>query len=153
MRLERILVPVDGSELAERVFPYVHELAGRLGAAVILLRAVAPEEQIQVGTDPVADPTPLVESERHGAEGYLTDLANRLRALGLTVEEHCAEGPPAQAIVERALELSADVIVMSTHARHGLGRLLLGSVADEVLRHAPCPVFLIRASEEGLRAA
>jgi nucleotide-binding universal stress UspA family protein len=145
----RILVPLDGSELAEQVLPHVETLADKFGSTVMLLRATTG----MLGADvvagepvPISDPT-LVERERLEAASYLAALAERLRRSVLAVEHEWAEGSAAEVILERARHGDVDLIAMATHGRGGLERLVLGSVADAVLRHAPCPVLLVRARE------
>ncbi len=156
---ERILVALDGSELAERVLPYVEELASRLGSAVTLLRAITPAETIvaqsaggvtsMVGPGAIIDPGPIVEAERRDATAYLQAVSARLRGRGLQVDAEVVEGAAAEALAGRAEALGVGLVAMTTHGRGGLGRLVFGSVADAVLRHAPCPVFLVRIHEAG----
>lgn len=141
---ERILVALDGSERAERVLPYVAPLADKFGASVTLLRATTSVGMVVAGD---IDPTPLLEAERQEATAYLAALAARLAEVGLTVSTASPEGPAADALVEHARRTGADLIALTTHGRGGLGRLLFGSVADAVLRHAPCPVLLVRLGE------
>jgi nucleotide-binding universal stress UspA family protein len=88
------------------------------------------------------------EDERQAASDYLRRVGDRLRERGFQVEEQVGDGPPAGVIVERAGALGVDLIAMTTHGRGGLERLLLGSVAEEVTRNAPCPVLLVRAATE-----
>jgi nucleotide-binding universal stress UspA family protein len=78
----------------------------------------------------------------------LQGLASRLKGQGLTVDFEEPEGDPADTVTRRAQELGADLIAMTTHGRTGLGRLLLGSVAESVIRKAPCPVLLVRVHED-----
>jgi len=149
-----LLVPVDGSAGAEAALPHVRALAEKFGSRITIMRVtVAPEtviaETSSGGTGapdaaPLIDPMPLVEAEQDEATSYLDHLAETLRGAGLQVTTEAPEGSPAHKIVDRARELSADLIVMSTHARGGFGRLVFGSVGDSVLRHASCPVLLIR---------
>ena len=153
---DRILVALDGSQLAEQILPHVEALAGKLGSTVILLRASTPPAtlvaQSTAGLDSVGpgivDPTPLVEAEREEARAYLRSVADRLRGRGLAVEVEQPEGAAAEVIRERSAALGARLIAMTTHGRGGLGRLVFGSVADEVLRHAAGPILLVRAIEE-----
>ena len=151
----RILVALDGSELAERILPHVEALSEKFGAAVTLLRATTPPETLLAATaqggtvvEPPIDPTPVVEAEEEDAENYLRAVADRLRRDGVTIDAEHSEGDPAQTILSRARELPADLIAMTTHGRGGLGRVVFGSVADEVLRHASCPVLLVRIPED-----
>jgi nucleotide-binding universal stress UspA family protein len=151
---QRILVALDGSDLAERVLPYVESLAIQFGSTVVFLRTVAPPGAIIAGSgagaDPVAGPivdaTPIVDAERQEATSYLRSVAQRLRDAGVETELDVLEGRPAPTIVGRSTELGIDLIAMTTHGRGGLRRLVMGSVAEEVLRHASCPILLVRAS-------
>ena len=153
----QVLVALDGSVLAERVLPHVEWLAEKSGATVMLLRATTSVERIiaessQFGQAAVpmtsgVDATELVNAERAEASEYLDEVAGRLRGRGITVETMTPEGSADQEILEAARRLPADLILMTTHGRSGLGRLVFGSVAEGVLRSSPCPVLLIRASD------
>jgi nucleotide-binding universal stress UspA family protein len=153
---KRILVALDGSELAERVLPHVESLAKQYGAQVTVLRATTPPESIIAGSFagamPVAsaaiDPMPIIESERRDAAEYLRSVAKRLSASGVSVDVEMPEASAADAILDRAQELGADMIAMTTHGRGGLGRLVFGSVAEAVLRRSRRPVLVIRVDED-----
>jgi nucleotide-binding universal stress UspA family protein len=148
----RIVVALDGSARAELVLPYVEALAEQFGSSVILLRATTPA----AATTPLApniaatpiDLTAIVEAERREVETYLRALTQRLSSQGLAVSYEQYEGPAADIIVARARDLDANLIAMTTHGRGGLERLVFGSTAEAVLRHAPCPVLLVRLGEE-----
>ncbi|MBI3967758.1 MAG: universal stress protein [Chloroflexi bacterium] len=147
-----LFVALDGSELAERVLPHVAALAQQFGSTVTLVRASRPPSTIVTAAagDPllgVVDPTPIVQDERHEALEYLVARAKQLGSRGLQIGYEQPEGPAGEVIVQRARELGADLIAMTTHGRGGLGRVIFGSVADEVLRHAPCPILLVRVSD------
>jgi nucleotide-binding universal stress UspA family protein len=150
----RILVPVDGSLLAEDVLPHVVSLARRYGSAVDLVRAYNPPPSLLVasaasslpGTGPVLDPTPFIAAGKQEADVYLDRVAGRLAAVGIAVERRRLDGAAGESIVAEARERAADLIAMTTHGRGGLGRLVTGSVAGYVLQHAPCPVLLVRSS-------
>ncbi len=154
---QRILVALDGSELAESVLPHVEALASKFGSSVVALQAIVPAETIMAetatgltgmpATGPAVDPTPIIEAERRIAAEYLAGVSGRLRGAGLTVETEIAEGNAPDAIVEAARAHRADLIAMTTHGRSGLGRLVFGSVAEGVLHHAPCPVLLVRTRD------
>ncbi len=136
-----IVVPLDGSELAEAVLPRAIELARTCGARLILLRAA------EAHTFPGVDPTEAQVKVTMEADQYLREVAERVKAGGIAdVETSVWYGPPAYAIVEGARLAGADLILMTTHGRSGLGRLILGSVAEAVLRGTATPVLLIRAS-------
>ena len=142
MKLDTILVPLDGSLLAEAALPRAIELAGSSGARLLLLRAA--EAYTLPGIDPTDAQVRVVEE----AEAYLAQVAERLKMYGLPkVETSVWYGPAPYAIVEGARFHKVDLIVMTTHGRSGLGRLILGSVAESVLRGTTTPILLIRAPE------
>lgn len=149
-RYERILVALDGSSLAERVLSSIEPLAQKFGSRVTLLRVVTPAyvpTEAAVGvvsTDGPAAVAPAADTVRQEARSYLDGLQQRLEAEGLTVQSECPEGPPSEVILSRARQLGADLIALTTHGRTGVDRLLLGSVAEDVIRRAPCPVHLVR---------
>jgi nucleotide-binding universal stress UspA family protein len=135
--LKTILLPLDGSPLAERALTYAAVLARRCEARVVLVEAV-PSRSL-----PGVDPSDAqAELHRH-AESYLNVAAGRLSAAGIATETHVVIADPVQAILDAAARQHADLIVMSTHGRGGLGRMLYGSVADQVLRRATVPVLLV----------
>lgn len=153
MKLERILVPLDGSPLAESALARATDLAQSSGAELLLLRAT--EAHTLPGIDPSEAQVKVVAE----AEAYLDAVADRLRASVAHVETSVWYGPASYAIVEAARLHRADLIAMTTHGRSGLGRLVLGSVAESVLRGTTTPILLLRAPEapverlEGGRAA
>jgi nucleotide-binding universal stress UspA family protein len=139
MKLDRVLVPLDGSPLAETAVSWATELAGS-HATLVLLRAA------EALTLPGVDPSPAQIQVVREAEDYLAALAARLREQGVEkVETGVWYGPAAPVIVEAASRRKADLIVMSTHGRSGLGRLVMGSVAESVLRGTTTPILLVRA--------
>ena len=95
------------------------------------------------------DPTPTVAAQQEEALAYLREVQRRLTARAIAADRALPEGEPAATIVAHALERGADLIAMTTHGLGGLGRALLGSVADDVVRQAPCPVLLVRVGERG----
>ncbi len=141
MKLGKILVPLDGSTLAEAVLPRAVELANESGATVELLRAV--EAYTVPGVDPTEAQIKVVEE----GEAYLDEVRARLKGEGVReVEISVWYGPAAYAIVEAARLHKVDLIAMTTHGRSGLGRLILGSVAESVLRGTTVPIFLVRVA-------
>jgi nucleotide-binding universal stress UspA family protein len=152
---QHILVALDGSALAEQVLPHVEALARKFQSRVTLLQVTASAAEIIASTavgEPVGavpiDPEPIVEAEQERAESYLEDLARELRSHGLTVDHEEVEGPVTDAILRRAAADGADLIAMATHGRGGLSRLFFGSTTEDVLRHAACPLLLVRVTDE-----
>lgn len=138
--LQTILLPLDGSPLAELAIPYATMLARRAGATVVLVQAV------QTHTAPGVDQTDAELEVMGRAQTYLQAVAARLDAQQVRAAAHVYYDDAAHAILDAAERQAADLIVMSTHGRSGIGRMLYGSVADLVLRHATAPVFLVPGS-------
>jgi nucleotide-binding universal stress UspA family protein len=141
MKAERILVPLDGSPLAEMALPKAFELlSDGPGATLILLRAA--EATTLPGIDPIEAQVGVVRE----AESYLAAVADRLREQGVTrVVRSVWYSSAAKAIVEVARVRGVDVIVMSTHGRSGLRRALRGSVAESVMHRTRTPILLVSA--------
>lgn len=140
MKLERILVPLDGSPLAEAALAPAIELADFSGARLFLLRAA------QARTLPGVDPTEAEVKVVREAEAYLDEVKARLaKRSAIDVEATVWYGPASVAIVEAAEFHGVSLILMTTHGRTGLERLILGSVAESVLRGTRTPILLLRA--------
>jgi len=151
----RMVVGLDGSKLAEQILPHVEALAERFHSTLVLVQAITPPAAIMdpataamVGplAGPIVDPAAIAEAEVREATAYLEPVAARLRERGFAVDYVSRAGAPAGVLLDVARELGADLLALTTHGRGGLGRLVFGSVADEVLRKAHCPVLLVRAS-------
>jgi nucleotide-binding universal stress UspA family protein len=147
-----LLVTLDGSELAARALPEAERVAQLFDATLIVLRVVTDEHTLHLVpetlVDQVAEYTAqLREQQRQEVSAALDAVVAQLAARGVRAAAVVAAGEPAAAILETAGKAGADLIVMSTHGRTGLARLLYGSVAEQVLHAAPCPVLLIHAAE------
>jgi nucleotide-binding universal stress UspA family protein len=160
---EHLLVALDGSEAAECVLEHAVALSRAFGSRVTVLRATESPEALLAQTStagpsigdvaPAMDPTPILEAEDSAAEDYLKDIARRLGQQDVSVETEHHEGQASEVIVERARALNVSMILMTTHGRSGLGRVVFGSVADSVLRHATCPVLMVRITEDEAEAS
>jgi nucleotide-binding universal stress UspA family protein len=124
----RLLVPLDGSALAETALPYAEALAALTGGTLYLVRAAPPDEQA-------------------AALAYLQQVAQRLQAQGMSVEPRVLTGPAAEAIAYEALRCQADLMVLATHGRTGIARWVLGSVADALLHQIATPCLLVRPGQ------
>jgi len=138
--LSTLVVPLDGSTLAERALPYAEALARRAQARMILLRAVGGNEQ---------DATAALSE----AEGYLRSVGDALVARGVEVDISAPVGDAVERIVAEGEARNASLLVMGTHGRDGLGRLFSGSVAEEVLQQTTRPLMLIRTEGDAPVAA
>jgi universal stress protein A len=146
MDFRSILVPTDFSECARHAVPAAAALARLTGARVLCLHVVEPVAQ-PMGWTPVAGPMPAGELGERMEESAARDLPAFSKSeefAGLEVEDLLAHGEPAAEIVRAAEERRADLIVISSHGRAGLGRILFGSTAESVVRHARCPVLVVK---------
>jgi nucleotide-binding universal stress UspA family protein len=139
-KLQRVLVPLDGSPCAEEVLPFVEKLATDLKASIALLRVV------YAHAFPGMDPTDAEVKVVREAEEYLRGIEDRLKAKGFKVDSHVRYGNDAEEILEHTAQVDINFIAMTTHGRSGVKRWLLGSVAEKILRHASKPIFLVRCT-------
>jgi nucleotide-binding universal stress UspA family protein len=143
--IQKILVAVDFSEHADGVLEAAVEFAKQLGAELHLLHAF--DVRIPLVTPyEVAIPTAFIEEAREAAASKLGALIRKVADNGITATSHLSEVPAASAIVDLAEELEADLIIMGTRGHTGLKHVLLGSVAERTLRHAPCSVLTVKVS-------
>lgn len=141
-----ILVPLDGSALAEQVLPHVHALAANEGTTKItLLRAVPPIFTTSVDySGMLATTTEAITQMEQEALDYLQHVAKQFESEGYEVHTEISSLPPAEAIIEYAENHNVDLIVIATHGRSGLSRWVFGSVTQKVVQVAPTPVLVIR---------
>jgi universal stress protein A len=146
MNVRSILLPTDFSECASYAVPVASGLARTLGARLLFLHVVEPVVPA-VGWTPVAEPLPLAdisEQLEDSAARELPKVGDCDDCAGLDVEEVLVHGEAAAEIVRVARERGVDLIVISSHGRTGLGRILFGSTAESVVRHAHCPVLVVK---------
>jgi nucleotide-binding universal stress UspA family protein len=141
---QHILVPHDFSDTAQGALTYALDLAEKLGARVTIVHAYEVVYGFPESGQLTA--TMLGEVER-AARTALDALLTRTRRPGIKVEGLLRQGAPWSEIDAVAKEAKADLIVIGTHGRRGLSRALLGSVAEKVVRTAPCPVITVRGPE------
>ena len=147
---KNILVPLDESALAERALPVAKDLAGRLGATLHLLEAVEPNAELFSGSDSVASSQYDMKAMQNSsevqfrkAETYLANVAETCRAEGLSVQTEVREAAAPESIKSYAADEEVDLIVIGTHGRGGIQRMLVGSVTDRVIRSVGVPVLVI----------
>lgn len=141
--LRSIVVAVDFEEPSRAALRTATGLARELGASVTILHTVVdPNAFLRPGS---VYPAEVLATMRRDAELRLEQLRAESAVPGVEVSTHIlAGGAPAQEIVDWARAISADLVVVGTHGRSGLGRIFLGSVAERVLRTSPCPVLVAR---------
>jgi len=148
---ERILVCLDGSELAEQILPYATEQALRFNSKLMLLQVVNMPSSVYTAS--VAGELPQtgdiiakqIQTQEVEARAYLDRVTKSLQKRGMNVE-YVVLGPlqPGKAIVKYAQDNAIDLICIATHGRSGLGRVVFGSVADLVLRESGLPILVIK---------
>jgi nucleotide-binding universal stress UspA family protein len=142
----RLLVPVDFSEPSEHAWRVAQGLARALGAEIVLLHVVV--EAPLYGEGPFSGDRVrgVYESARAWGEQKLEEWADAARAEGVQARTVLGAGTPHREILAAAAREGADLVVIGTHGRGGVERALVGSVADRVIRLAPCPVLAVRSA-------
>jgi nucleotide-binding universal stress UspA family protein len=154
----QIVVPLDGSTMAEAALPYAVEIARKFGSNLLLVRVVSATgvgflSSASILGDPSMGGASAAEAEllaqAHDeelaeAQGYINGMIKQLSEPEVQVCGEVLEGSPAEAIMHFAHKVKANLIVITTHGRTGLMRMVMGSVADQIVRQCGCPVLLIR---------
>lgn len=146
---KRIMVPLDGSKLAEIVFPHLEIVVkGCTTPEVVVVQAVEPIS-IPIGRElsQLNSFEEVKTFETHhasDAEKYLKEIVARLQGRGIKARAEVVFGKAGDALSEYAVKNNVDLIVMATHGRSGLGRLVMGSVAERLTRSSCVPIFLVR---------
>ena len=144
----QILVPLDGSSLAEQALSCAVTLGRELPAELVLLRVLTVSSEVSEILDEADEQTGVMRRRAEVEAGqYLQKVANRLRLAGLSVRCLGPHGPPAEAILSCAEEMAIGQIIMATHGHSGIKRWTHGSVAERVLQASSVPVLLVRVRE------
>lgn len=150
VKVSRILFPTDFSDCANFALPYAAGIARATGAALLCVHVVETVVPA-VGYTGMSEPVPIVdisEQLEDSAERELPKIAACDECAGLDVEEIIEHGDAATEIVRVAQERAVELIVVASHGRTGLGRMLFGSTAEAVVRHATCPVLVVKPPPE-----
>lgn len=143
----KILVPLDGSKVAEQALPFARILAGTLKTPIELLQAIdISAVSAHMAADKALYLEGLIAEAERSAREYLERVAHKLA--GIDVAAFIERGKPAEVILDRATAAPGLLIAMATHGRSGIQRWLLGSVAEKILRGTGQPLFLVRASDD-----
>jgi len=150
LRIRNILVPIDFSETSIRAIETAKGLARRFGATVHLVNiheSYYPGSFFESQIPFAGAPLSYLENTRQAAESQLIDLAGKYKITGTCAVE--LGGPAFEGICRIARKIGADLIVTSTHGRSGVQRVLLGSTAERLVQHSPCPVLVTRDRKKG----
>jgi nucleotide-binding universal stress UspA family protein len=151
MQIRSILLPTDFSECGNFARSYAASLARKFGASIIAVHVIEPMVPT-VGYSGMTEPLPIADIADQletSAERELPRIAECEECAGLDIEEVIVHGEAAAEIVRVAKDRNADLIVLSSHGRTGLGRILFGSTAEAVVRHASCPVLVVKPAKAG----
>jgi nucleotide-binding universal stress UspA family protein len=140
----RIVVATDFSECAQEAWELARRIAAAPGSALVLTHVLTEVPLYGEGVFNIETARKVRDGARQWAEAALEDWVGKARAAGLSARAALRTGVPHEEIVALAQEERADLIVIGTHGRGGINRALLGSVADRVVRLAPCPVLTVR---------
>jgi nucleotide-binding universal stress UspA family protein len=145
---DTILVPLDGSARAEKILPYIEELAFTRQSTVLLLQVIDPAAYMVAAYDmvPYYDPE-MAQNLVTEAKSYLNELVNKFREGGLEVKCLVEQGPVVQTILQVAEREKVDLIALASHGRTGLARVFYGSVAAGILNQTDRPLLVVRSGE------
>lgn len=145
----KILVCLDGSTLSEQIVPYATEVARRFGSKVVLLQVLQIPSSLAAASAQGAENVIEEELRRLSFEAhqYLDGISAQIKEKGVQAEVAVIEGTPGDAIVEFASQSQIELIIVATHGRKNLGRLVFGSVADHVIRHTTIPVLSVKPDD------
>jgi nucleotide-binding universal stress UspA family protein len=146
--LNHIVIPLDGSRLAEAAIPSAIALGELTGAGYTLLQVLPPTSELPIAGLPMSLDTAQDDELVLNAKAYLESIANELRASNHAVEIAVMRQQPGPGILEYTAAAGADLVAMATHGRSGFTRLALGSVADKVLRGSSVPMLLLRPTPQ-----
>ena len=144
MMYKKILVPLDSSRRAERILPYVEELAKKFESEIVLLQVVTPTYPYGVSFEPSLFHTQMNKHEKD-AETYLAGFQGEFREKGIKAKVRVVIGSIVGAILSMAEAESVDLIAMASHGRGGLARVFYGSVAAGVLHQVDRPLLIVRS--------
>ncbi|MDA1035876.1 MAG: universal stress protein [Chloroflexi bacterium] len=144
-KLKRVILPLDGSGVSGAAGPHAIEMAKMLGVGITLIRSISPMSYGDTFADYVPSMYEDLASEIEAdVRDYLSSEAQQVRDAGVSdVKEKAIDGYAGSAILDEVGDDGDSLVVMATHGRSGIGRWVLGSVADRVVRHSPGPVLII----------
>ncbi len=142
--IKSILCPMDFSEASKNACRYACEFAKSMGARVVLLNVIEPRP---IAADMTLNYIPLEEDLAAAAREDFVPLVDECKNEGVDVSADVAIGIPAELILEQTTKLDVNLVIMGSHGKTGLSRLLMGSVAEAVVRKAPVPVLIVKANE------
>ncbi|HWQ26478.1 MAG TPA: universal stress protein [Chlorobaculum sp.] len=145
INIQSILCPIDFSEASKNAFRYACEFAKAMGSKIILLNVIEPRP---MAADMTLNYIPLEEDLVNAAREDFEPLVQEVKSKGIAVQADVMIGVPADMILSQATDFDASLLIMGSHGKTGLSRLLMGSVAEAVVRKAKIPVLIVKAEEK-----
>jgi nucleotide-binding universal stress UspA family protein len=142
--LRKVLFPTDFSEPSEAAWSYALALAKEFGAEILLLHVVAEPPRLAEAYEMGFTPERFIKAASDEARRQMTDMIAKAADWKVSISPQVRKGVEFREIIQAAREAAADIIVMGTHGRTGLAHALIGSVAEKVVRKAPCPVLTVK---------
>jgi nucleotide-binding universal stress UspA family protein len=143
--IKSILCPMDFSDASKNAYRYACEFARSMGSGVVLLNIIEPRP---IAADMSLNYIPLEEDLAAAAREDFIPLISEAQAKGIDVSADVMIGMPAEVILQQAVDLDVSLLIMGSHGKTGLSRLLMGSVAEAVVRKAQVPVLIVKAVEK-----
>jgi len=144
-QIKTILCPVDFSDASKKALRYAREFASGMGASLMLLNVVEPRP---MAVDISLNYVPLEEDLEKAANDDLEGVLKELQEAGLKAAGMVRVGNPADVILDCLADMDINLIIMGSHGKKGLSRLLMGSVAETIVRRASCPVLIVKVDEK-----
>jgi nucleotide-binding universal stress UspA family protein len=145
INIQSILCPIDFSEASKNAFRYACEFAKAMGSKIILLNVIEPRP---MAADMTLNYIPLEEDLVNAAREDFEPLVQEVKSKGIAVQADVMIGVPSDMILSQATDFDASLLIMGSHGKTGLSRLLMGSVAEAVVRKAKIPVLIVKAEEK-----
>ena len=146
-RIRRIVLATDLAKASDQAAVWALDLAAGHGAHLLIVSVIDPDELKRDGTGTPSAHPPRWDQIRDDRHEAAQRLVARSRAAGIDASFMVWTGEPGESIVAAAASEAADIIVVGSHGRSRIGRMVAGSVSDHVVRHAPCPVLVVRATQ------
>ncbi|RXK88475.1 universal stress protein [Chlorobaculum sp. 24CR] len=143
--IKSILCPIDFSDASKSAFRYSCEFAKSMGSKVILLNVIEPRP---IAAEMSLTYIPLEEDLAAAANEDFVPLVDEAKAMGIDVSADVIIGMPAEVILQQIVDFDVSLVIMGSHGKTGLSRLLMGSVAEAVIRKSTVPVLIVKANEK-----
>jgi len=143
--IKSILCPMDFSEASKNAYRYACEFAKSMGAKVLLLNVIEPRP---IAADMTLNYIPLEEDLAAAAKEDFVPMIEQCKSAGLDVSADVMIGVPAEVILQQSVDLDVNLVIMGSHGKTGLSRLLMGSVAEAIVRKAHVPVLIVKAHDQ-----